>query len=165
MCVCERARECQYVSVCVCEWCVCVCFRISLRFSHSLSIAKSSIDLIGSLNTDVGKSLSLPSHFLLIFFYLSLFSLSILISFLIHLYSHSFPIPSVFHPTRMEVVINSQVWDLRTFKLLHTVPAFDQTKSLSLFSLSLLSLSSLSLFLGLFSFSLPLLLLELKHMG
>ncbi|XP_071960709.1 DDB1- and CUL4-associated factor 1-like [Antedon mediterranea] len=31
-----------------------------------------------------------------------------------------------FHPTGLEIVINSEIWDLRTFHLLHTVPALDQ---------------------------------------
>ncbi|KAI5071334.1 hypothetical protein GOP47_0013585 [Adiantum capillus-veneris] len=32
-----------------------------------------------------------------------------------------------FHPAGNEVVINSEVWDLRTFKLLRSVPSLDQT--------------------------------------
>ncbi|KAK2180243.1 hypothetical protein NP493_452g02036 [Ridgeia piscesae] len=35
-------------------------------------------------------------------------------------------ISGVFHPNSLEIVINSEVWDLRTFRLLHTVPALDQ---------------------------------------
>ncbi|XP_033116382.1 DDB1- and CUL4-associated factor 1-like [Anneissia japonica] len=31
-----------------------------------------------------------------------------------------------FHPTGLEIIINSEIWDLRTFHLLHTVPALDQ---------------------------------------
>ncbi|XP_015243536.1 PREDICTED: protein VPRBP-like isoform X1 [Cyprinodon variegatus] len=32
----------------------------------------------------------------------------------------------VFHPNGLEVIINTEIWDLRTFHLLHTVPALDQ---------------------------------------
>lgn len=32
----------------------------------------------------------------------------------------------VFHPRGTEVIINSEVWDLRTHRLIHTVPALDQ---------------------------------------
>ncbi|KAF9608499.1 hypothetical protein IFM89_009865 [Coptis chinensis] len=32
-----------------------------------------------------------------------------------------------FHPSGNEVIINSEVWDLRTFKLLRSVPSLDQT--------------------------------------
>lgn len=32
----------------------------------------------------------------------------------------------VFHPNGLEVVSNTEVWDLRTFHLLRTVPALDQ---------------------------------------
>ncbi|XP_050398769.1 DDB1- and CUL4-associated factor 1 [Patella vulgata] len=35
-------------------------------------------------------------------------------------------ISGVFHPMGLEVIINSEVWDVRTFHLLHTVPALDQ---------------------------------------
>ena len=35
-------------------------------------------------------------------------------------------ISGVFHPMGMEVIINSEVWDLRTFRLLHTVPGLDK---------------------------------------
>ncbi|UYV76204.1 VPRBP [Cordylochernes scorpioides] len=35
-------------------------------------------------------------------------------------------ISGVFHPNGLEVVSNSEVWDLRTFHLLHTVPALNQ---------------------------------------
>lgn len=33
----------------------------------------------------------------------------------------------VFHPNGLEVVSNTEVWDLRTFHLLRTVPALDQS--------------------------------------
>lgn len=36
----------------------------------------------------------------------------------------------VFHPNGLECLINSEVWDLRTFKLLHTCPALDQSQML-----------------------------------
>uniref|UniRef100_A0A8C6LCU8 DDB1- and CUL4-associated factor 1 n=1 Tax=Nothobranchius furzeri TaxID=105023 RepID=A0A8C6LCU8_NOTFU len=35
-------------------------------------------------------------------------------------------ISGVFHPNGLEVIINTEIWDLRTFHLLHTVPALDQ---------------------------------------
>ncbi|XP_041347553.1 DDB1- and CUL4-associated factor 1-like [Gigantopelta aegis] len=35
-------------------------------------------------------------------------------------------ISGVFHPMGLEIIINSEVWDIRTFHLLHTVPALDQ---------------------------------------
>lgn len=35
-------------------------------------------------------------------------------------------ISGVFHPLGQEIIINSEVWDQRTFKLLYTVPALDQ---------------------------------------
>ena len=35
-------------------------------------------------------------------------------------------ISGVFHPNTLEVIINSEIWDLRTQKLLQTVPALDQ---------------------------------------
>ncbi|KAL1568059.1 DDB1- and CUL4-associated factor 1-like [Salvia divinorum] len=33
-----------------------------------------------------------------------------------------------FHPARNEVIINSEVWDLRKFRLLRSVPSLDQTR-------------------------------------
>jgi HIV-1 Vpr-binding protein len=33
----------------------------------------------------------------------------------------------IFSPGGNEVIINSEIWDLRTFKLLKTVPGLDQT--------------------------------------
>uniref|UniRef100_A0A182M2H1 DDB1- and CUL4-associated factor 1 n=1 Tax=Anopheles culicifacies TaxID=139723 RepID=A0A182M2H1_9DIPT len=36
-------------------------------------------------------------------------------------------ISGVFHPNGLEIVENTEVWDLRTFHLLRTVPALDQT--------------------------------------
>ncbi|XP_076304060.1 lisH and WD40 domain-containing protein mahjong isoform X1 [Tachypleus tridentatus] len=35
-------------------------------------------------------------------------------------------INGVFHPNGLEIISNSEIWDLRTFHLLHTVPALDQ---------------------------------------
>ncbi|KAL6045505.1 hypothetical protein QOT17_022759 [Balamuthia mandrillaris] len=35
---------------------------------------------------------------------------------------------SVFNPSGREVIINSEVWDLQTFKLLRTIPLLDQTR-------------------------------------
>uniref|UniRef100_T1J9J0 DDB1- and CUL4-associated factor 1 n=1 Tax=Strigamia maritima TaxID=126957 RepID=T1J9J0_STRMM len=35
-------------------------------------------------------------------------------------------INGVFHPSGLEIIANSEIWDLRTFHLLHTVPALDQ---------------------------------------
>ncbi|XP_046327233.1 DDB1- and CUL4-associated factor 1-like isoform X2 [Haliotis rufescens] len=35
-------------------------------------------------------------------------------------------ISGVFHPMGLEIIINSEVWDIRTFHLLNTVPALDQ---------------------------------------
>lgn len=32
----------------------------------------------------------------------------------------------VFHPNNWQIVANSEVWDMRTYRLLHTVPALDQ---------------------------------------
>lgn len=37
-------------------------------------------------------------------------------------------ISGVFHPNALEVIINTEVWDLRTFHLLRTVPALDQCR-------------------------------------
>lgn len=37
-------------------------------------------------------------------------------------------ISGVFHPNNLEVVANTEVWDLRTFHLLRTVPALDQCR-------------------------------------
>ncbi|CAH1785027.1 unnamed protein product [Owenia fusiformis] len=37
-------------------------------------------------------------------------------------------ISGVFHPMGLEIIINSEVWDLRSYHLLHTVPALDQCR-------------------------------------
>ncbi|XP_060078486.1 DDB1- and CUL4-associated factor 1-like [Ylistrum balloti] len=35
-------------------------------------------------------------------------------------------VSGVFHPMGLEIIINSEVWDIRTYHLLHTVPSLDQ---------------------------------------
>ncbi|XP_071806526.1 DDB1- and CUL4-associated factor 1-like [Asterias amurensis] len=35
-------------------------------------------------------------------------------------------ISGMFHPAGLEIIINSEIWDVRTFNLMHTVPALDQ---------------------------------------
>ncbi|XP_038069223.1 DDB1- and CUL4-associated factor 1-like [Patiria miniata] len=35
-------------------------------------------------------------------------------------------ISGMFHPSGLEIIINSEIWDVRTFHLMHTVPALDQ---------------------------------------
>jgi HIV-1 Vpr-binding protein len=35
---------------------------------------------------------------------------------------------SAFHPNGNELIINSEIWDIRTFKLLKTCPALDRSK-------------------------------------
>ena len=46
---------------------------------------------------------------------------------LIHKFDKFNPyVSGVFHPLGLEVIINSEIWDLRKFKLRHTVPALNQ---------------------------------------
>ncbi len=42
----------------------------------------------------------------------------------------------VFHPNGLEIVSNSEVWDIRTFHLLKTVPGLDQCQVRILFILN-----------------------------
>lgn len=37
-------------------------------------------------------------------------------------------ISGLFHPRGLEVIINTEVWDIRKYHLLHTVPQLDQCK-------------------------------------
>ncbi|KAJ6646157.1 Protein mahjong [Pseudolycoriella hygida] len=45
----------------------------------------------------------------------------------IHKFDFSKNIPGVFHPNGVEIVANTGVWDLRTFRLLRTVPTLDES--------------------------------------